>query len=97
MLIISATLPLVFGRMVGSMRQGWVIYSIMLVLFLLGFCTLYAAELAGNPLIKELGVSGISMKEKKSGLGYGGPRFSSHLLRQLPVVQLTVCMIRSLH
>ena len=36
MLIISATLPLVFGRMVGSMRQGWVIYSIMLVLFLLG-------------------------------------------------------------
>ncbi len=64
MLIIFAALPLVFGRMVGSMRQGWVIYSIMLVLFLLGFCTLYAAELADNPLIKELGVSGISMEGK---------------------------------
>jgi K+-transporting ATPase ATPase A chain len=68
-LIISATLPLVFGRMVGSMREGWVIYGIMLVLFILGFGTLYAAELAGNPLIKELGVSGISMEGKEVRFG----------------------------
>jgi K+-transporting ATPase ATPase A chain len=72
LLIISAALPLVFGRMVESMRQGWVIYSIMLVLFLLGFCTLYAAELAGNPLIKELGVSGISMEGKEVRFGLLG-------------------------
>jgi K+-transporting ATPase ATPase A chain len=51
-LIISAALPLVFGRMVGSMKEGWVIYGIMLVLFVLGFGALYAAELADNPLIK---------------------------------------------
>ncbi len=72
LLIISAALPLVFGRMVGSMREGWVIYSIMLVLFVLGFSALYAAELAGNPLIKELGVSGISMEGKEVRFGLLG-------------------------
>jgi K+-transporting ATPase ATPase A chain len=72
MLIISAALPLVFGRMVGSMKEGWVIYGIMLVLFLCGFYTLYAAELAGNPLIKELGVYGISMEGKEVRFGLWG-------------------------
>jgi len=68
-LIISAALPLVFGRMTGNMREGWVIYGIMLLLFIFGFSTLYASELAGNPLIKELGVSGISMEGKEVRFG----------------------------
>ncbi|MDQ1254079.1 MAG: potassium-transporting ATPase potassium-binding subunit, partial [Euryarchaeota archaeon] len=51
-LIIPAALPLVFGRMTGKMREGWVIYGIMLILFVCGLGALYAAELAGNPLIK---------------------------------------------
>ena len=77
-LIIAATLPLVFGRMVGNMREGWVIYSVMLVLFILGFGTLYAAELVGNPLIKELGVSGISMEGKEVRFGlWGSSLFST--------------------
>lgn len=71
-LIISATLPLVFGRMIGSMREGWVIYGIMLLLFIFGFGTLYAAELAGNPLMKELGISGISMEGKEVMFGLWG-------------------------
>jgi K+-transporting ATPase ATPase A chain len=68
-LIISAALPLVFGRMTGNMREGWVIYGILLVLFLCGLGALYAAELAGNPLIKELGVAGISMEGKEVRFG----------------------------
>ena len=68
-LLIPVTLPLVFGRMTGKMRQGWAIYTVMLILFLGGFCTLYAAELAGNPLVKELGVSGISMEGKEVRFG----------------------------
>jgi potassium-transporting ATPase potassium-binding subunit len=71
-LIISAALPLVFGRMVGSMREGWVIYSIMVFLFLCGLGTLYTAELAGNPMIKDLGVSGISMEGKEVRFGLWG-------------------------
>jgi K+-transporting ATPase ATPase A chain len=51
--------------MVGNMKQGWVIYAIMLVLFLGGLGTFYASELAGNPLIKGLGVSGVSMEGKE--------------------------------
>ena len=54
------------------MKQGWVIYAIMLVLFLGGFGALYAAELAGNPLIKGLGVSGISMEGKEVIFGLWG-------------------------
>lgn len=71
-LIIPATLPLVFGRMVGKIRQGWMIYTVMLILFLCGFITLYAAELAGNPLVKEMGVSGISMEGKEVRFGLLG-------------------------
>nr|WP_292373135.1 potassium-transporting ATPase subunit KdpA [Methanosarcina sp. UBA411] len=71
-LLIPVTLPLVFGRMTGKMWQGWMIYTVMLVLFLGGFCTLYAAELTGNPLVKELGVSGISMEGKEVRLGLFG-------------------------
>ncbi len=36
------------------------------------FFTLYAAELAGNPLVKELGVSGISMEGKEVRFGLMG-------------------------
>lgn len=32
-LIIPVTLPLVFGKMTGKTRQGWMIYSVMLILF----------------------------------------------------------------
>lgn len=71
-LLIPATLPLVFGRMTGKMREGWVIYAVMLVLFLCGLGTLYASELAGNPLVKELGVSGISMEGKEVRFGLWG-------------------------
>jgi K+-transporting ATPase ATPase A chain len=71
-LLIPVTLPLVFGRMAGKMRQGWMIYTVMLILFLSGLCTLYAAEMAGNPLVGELGVSGISMEGKDVRFGLLG-------------------------
>lgn len=71
-LIVPATLPLVFGRMIGKMRQGWMIYTVMLILFLCGFFTLYVAELSGNPLVKEMGVSGISMEGKEVRFGLLG-------------------------
>lgn len=71
-LLIPVTLPLVFGRMTGKMRDGWVIYTVMLILFLSGFVMLYASELAGNPLVKELGISGISMEGKEVRFGLWG-------------------------
>jgi K+-transporting ATPase ATPase A chain len=46
---IGASLTNVFGRMVGSQRQGWAIFAVMSVLFLGGIVTAYTAEAPGNP------------------------------------------------
>jgi potassium-transporting ATPase potassium-binding subunit len=46
---IGAGLTNVFGRMVGSQRQGWAIFAVMGVLFLAGVVTVYTAEAPGNP------------------------------------------------
>ena len=39
----------VFGRMVGDQRQGWAIFGVMALLFLVGVAVLYWSEAAGNP------------------------------------------------
>ena len=41
---IGAALTNVFGRMVGNQRQGWAVFAVMAVLFLVGTASLYAAE-----------------------------------------------------
>ena len=46
---IGAALTNVFGRMVGSQRQGWAVFSVMGVLFLAGVLVCYSAEAQGNP------------------------------------------------
>src|SRR6201994_3467306 len=51
---IGAGLTNVFGRMVGSQRQGWAIFAVMGVLFLAGVATVYAAEAPGNPAFAAL-------------------------------------------
>jgi len=71
-LLIPAALPFVFGRMTGAMRQGWAIYAVMLTIYVAALGGLYAAELAGNPLVGELGVSGISMEGKEVRFGLLG-------------------------
>ena len=71
-LLVPAALPFVFGRMTGAMRQGWAIYAVMLMIYVAAFGGLYAAELAGNPLVSELGVSGISMEGKEVRFGLLG-------------------------
>src|ERR1700722_12269360 len=48
---IGAGLTNVFGRMVGSQRQGWAIFSVMGLLFLAGTATVYWAEAPGNPAL----------------------------------------------
>jgi K+-transporting ATPase ATPase A chain len=46
---IGGALTNVFGRMVGSQRQGWAIFAVMGVLFLAGVIVCYSAEAQGNP------------------------------------------------
>ncbi|PZM11523.1 potassium-transporting ATPase subunit KdpA [Rhizobium tubonense] len=66
---IGAALTNVFGRMVGSQRQGWAILATMGVLFLSGVIVTYWAEAAGNPLVHALGIDGGNMEGKEVRFG----------------------------
>ncbi|MBS1679447.1 MAG: potassium-transporting ATPase subunit KdpA [Actinobacteria bacterium] len=48
-LVIPAALTYTYGRMVGSQRQGWAIFSAMFVLFIIGVVVVYIAEQHGSP------------------------------------------------
>jgi K+-transporting ATPase ATPase A chain len=48
-LVIPAGLTYTYGRMVGSQRQGWAIFSAMFVLFIAGVVVVYLAEQHGSP------------------------------------------------
>ncbi|HEV7492968.1 potassium-transporting ATPase subunit KdpA [Baekduia sp.] len=48
-MLIPASLPFTFGRMVGNRRQGWVIFGAMSFLFLVSVVVVYAAEQHGTP------------------------------------------------
>jgi K+-transporting ATPase ATPase A chain len=54
---IGAALTYTFGRMVGDQRQGWAIFGVMAVLFLIGTGVAYWAEAGGNPALDRLGVN----------------------------------------
>jgi K+-transporting ATPase ATPase A chain len=46
---IGAGLTNLFGRMVGDQRQGWAIFAVMGIMFLVGVATVYPVESHGNP------------------------------------------------
>jgi len=48
-LVIPAGLTYTYGRMVGSQRQGWAIFSAMFVLFIAAVAVVYMAEQHGTP------------------------------------------------
>ena len=64
---IGAALTNVFGRMVGDQRQGWAIFAVMGLLFLVGVTTAYWSEAAGNPLLAHLPID-----QSASALQAGG-------------------------
>jgi potassium-transporting ATPase potassium-binding subunit len=49
---IPAGLTYTLGKMTGSQRHGWAVWSAMAVLFFAGVITAYWAEAKGNPLLK---------------------------------------------
>ncbi|MEC0333899.1 potassium-transporting ATPase subunit KdpA, partial [Paenibacillus macerans] len=53
---LSAALPFMYGRFAKSRKQGWVIFSAMMVLFLVFLTVVYTAEKSGNPVINALGI-----------------------------------------
>ena len=65
LLLIPVALTFSFGKMLKDSKQGKVIFGAMLMLLLLMMGTTYSAEIAGNPLIQHLGITGSSVMEGK--------------------------------
>jgi K+-transporting ATPase ATPase A chain len=55
-LAISAALTYTFGRMIGNQRQGWAIFAVMGILFMVGMVPCYWAESQGNPNLAQFHV-----------------------------------------
>jgi K+-transporting ATPase ATPase A chain len=72
MLSIPASLTYTYGRMVGSRRQGWTIFSAMFVLFAASVIVIYAAERHGTPAQQAAGVVGANLEGKDLRFGTAG-------------------------
>jgi potassium-transporting ATPase potassium-binding subunit len=66
---ISAGLTYTLGRMTGSQRHGWAVWSAMAVLFLAGVLVAYASEARGNPLLAGTDQSAGNMEGKEVRFG----------------------------
>jgi len=53
-LLIPAALTYTYGKMVGSTRQGWTIFSVMLILLVAGLSISLYAEYSSNPIFGHL-------------------------------------------
>jgi len=72
MLVVGAALTNTFGRMVGSERQGWVLFAVMAILFFAGVTLIYGDEAHGNPALTHFGVLGPNMEGKEVRFGAPG-------------------------
>ncbi len=65
LLVVSLSLTYTFGYMVKDTRQGWALFAAIMAIFLICLCVMYAAEVYGNPIVTNLGVSGPYMEGKE--------------------------------
>jgi len=66
---ISAGLTYTLGRMTGSQKHGWAVWSAMAVLFLAGVLVTYASEARGNPLLAGTDQTAGNMEGKEVRFG----------------------------
>ena len=52
---LGAGLFYMFGKWVGDTRQGWVLWIVSAILFIIGLAVVIAAEQVGNPLLTKVG------------------------------------------
>ncbi|WP_407314420.1 potassium-transporting ATPase subunit KdpA [Desulfosporosinus sp. SB140] len=64
-LVIPVGLTFTFGHMVKDIKQGRVIFIAALMLLVIMIGTTYSSEIAGNPLISKIGITGASVMEGK--------------------------------
>jgi potassium-transporting ATPase potassium-binding subunit len=64
---LGAGLTNLFGRMVGSERQGWAIFAVMFVLFMAGTVVTYSVESQGNPAFTPFHVDQVASDTQSGG------------------------------
>jgi K+-transporting ATPase ATPase A chain len=64
---IGAALTNVFGRMVGNQRQGWALFGVMGILWLVGVFIAYGAESRGNPAFTPIGIDQVASTLQAGG------------------------------
>ncbi len=64
-LVIPVGLTFTFGYMVKDIKQGRVLFVAALILFVIMLGTIYGSEIAGNPLVSKIEISGASAMEGK--------------------------------
>ena len=54
---LGAGLFYMFGKMVGDTRQGWVLWAVSAIIFIIGIAVVIPAEQTGNPLLSAAGAN----------------------------------------
>jgi len=57
MFLITASLPLAYGKMARNYKQGWVLYAAMWLMFAVFSVVAVGGEYSGNPAMEQLGVA----------------------------------------
>ncbi len=70
-LLIPFSLTYTFGRFTGNTRQGWALFTTIIVLLIIFLGVMYWSEYNGNPLVQP-GVNGSYMEGKEVRFGIGG-------------------------
>ncbi|GMK37314.1 potassium-transporting ATPase potassium-binding subunit [Paenibacillus sp. CCS19] len=71
---LPAALPYTYGRFARNRKQGWVIFSAMMALFLVFLATVYTSELYGNPVMNELGIDASQGSMEGKEVRFGIPQ-----------------------
>ena len=66
-LLIPAALCYTFGQMVGDLRQGWALLTVMTIIFLVLVGITIWSELGGNPALPSLGIDQIQSANNPGG------------------------------
>jgi K+-transporting ATPase ATPase A chain len=66
LLIIPMALTYTFGKMIGSVKQGWTIYIAMFVMCIVGFAIMLYSEYSYNPVLQHAGI--MEGKETRFGI-----------------------------
>jgi K+-transporting ATPase ATPase A chain len=70
-LLIPAALTYTYGRMVGSLKQGWAIFSVMWVLMVVGLVMTVPGERSATPAMQAAGISATAPNLEGKEVRYG--------------------------